>query len=455
MAKGSVSIFLSHKGDDEDAAREIKRELTRHTGRLKVEIFEDMAAGRPYEECIHEALRSADILLLLYTDVSDEWDWCLYEAGWFTPLRDEEKRPVICLYNPEGVPPKPLRKLQAVAADPKTIKTKLLHPLYKTKELVDVDPVLNKNLSPEDLLEIGERIAAAIQPKQLSSRYYLERITVEATARDILDQGRVPPDTKVCVEDGNLELLELDQLEFTWQRFAARAAETQGYGTYWVDELEAAIVKAADTRPPRVLTGTFRGCGTGKIYRPILYRVDRASDGPRKFFVAFHEEIKPETVGGPGQVGLAFNLLQLGSRFRWEAIEPFQRRFRRETPDTALACRQLLDSIEAIENESQRHGYFDVDSIRPLFPADGPFDLDALMGRWERIRGQLAQAAQGQLAEDAAEPTSTSETMLALLAELGEMNQSFMVFISEVYAGLLAREVPAVAASPAPEPVPA
>jgi hypothetical protein len=432
MHNNQVCVFLSHKERDEPAARRIKDELENLSGGMHIHLFEDIPGGTDYREWLNETFRSADLLILLYTDPTEEWDWCLFEAGWFTPLRSENRRPVICLYNPEGDPPKPLGNLEAVKAERRELVSRFLHPLFRTKDFVEVTPLLNEHLTDEKLGQVADRIAAQIGPTQTISRYYLDRIIIEASGKEVAEQGKVPDTAKVTAQDGRLDILELDQAQFSWADFKGRAEETKGPGTFWIEELEAAILRVAEKRPPMVSTATFRGLRGGKIYRALLDRVDRVADEPRKFYVAFNKELEPELVGGPGKMGLAFNLLRLASRFRWEVFEPFSRMLGSPECDVNEVIRAMMESIKAIEDEAKRHEFLNRETAEELFdPALRP-EINRMFDRWEAIRQQLAV--------EVAADRPQAETVKGLLAEIGEMNTGFMAHVATTYATLIEAE---------------
>ena len=83
-APGVRHVFISHKAKDELAAEAIRKALKMRGGNsLEIFVSERIKAGSQWSEEIWKSLKRADWLLLLYTDPSQEWDWCLFEAGFF------------------------------------------------------------------------------------------------------------------------------------------------------------------------------------------------------------------------------------------------------------------------------------------------------------------------------------------------------------------------------------
>lgn len=447
-----ISIFLSHKARDYEAAKAIKQIFKDHSGRLDVHIFEEQTAGEPWQDWIRNTLRQSNLLLLLYTDPTAEWDWCLFEAGWFTPLRSEDTAyRVVCLYSPEcSEPPKPLTSLVAVRAEKEDLVAKFLRPLFKTRDLVHVDEVLNPDISDKALEQMADGIAAQFSPVKIDQRYYQERIMVELSDLSFLENGEphIPGSSKVEVLGSRWEILDYDETRFTWNELLEQAEGTKGYGTFWIDEIERVIIAAARKKKPSVPTATFRQQKGGRIYRPILYRVERENRTPRRFYFAFIEEIEPELVGGRGEEGDAFNLIRIGSRIRWEVIEPFSKRVRRATTpqDLAIVARQLIESIEAIEIEAQRHGHLDKERIWSLFSAQERDVVEKMMNEWEEIRCTLV--------EELAESEPDQEALRTALEAMRRMNRDYMALVAgKYYRALESERLEADVRVPMPEDV--
>jgi hypothetical protein len=109
-------VFISHKGRDSAAAKAICQALeTRGGNSLPIFVSERISPGVEWPKEIWGNLRAADWLLLLYTDPSQEWDWCLFEAGFFVGQSREGDKRLVCLHTTDAPPPMPLRHWQSVA----------------------------------------------------------------------------------------------------------------------------------------------------------------------------------------------------------------------------------------------------------------------------------------------------------------------------------------------------
>ena len=130
-----LKLFISHKHKDEEIAREIIKQLELYAAdKIEFYLSEENPFGVNWHNKVHEELKEADHLLLLYTDPSSDWDWCMYETGFFSrgihDKREEHKHRLICLHRPEDETPKNLNHWQSVPTTRKDLK-KLLKELYR------------------------------------------------------------------------------------------------------------------------------------------------------------------------------------------------------------------------------------------------------------------------------------------------------------------------------------
>ena len=111
-ADGQYRIFISHKQEDEAAALAVRDAIGQFSGSLRFFISgESIAEGQNWRGRLREELQTSNLLLLLFTEPTRNWGWCLYEVGLFESLEQDQKdEPVVCIFNPDGDPPSPLAK---------------------------------------------------------------------------------------------------------------------------------------------------------------------------------------------------------------------------------------------------------------------------------------------------------------------------------------------------------
>ena len=123
-AEDKFCIFISHKHEDHALAMAVRDALHR-LGCGRIECFVsgvDIAAGADWNRQIKSRLAQSHLLILLFTSPSQNWDWCLYEAGLFTRFDVEDVSAIVCLFNPETGSPRPLANLQGVSAQPEAVE---------------------------------------------------------------------------------------------------------------------------------------------------------------------------------------------------------------------------------------------------------------------------------------------------------------------------------------------
>jgi hypothetical protein len=124
-----------------------------------------MPKGADWYKWIKDRLVESRMLLLLFTDNTAAWDWCLYEAGLFTQWDDDTRR-IICLHTSRQ-PPAPLKHLQSVPALGEEILLFLRQLLVET-ELTGLESPLNAALASNsaELKRAADKIAKAMRRRQ-------------------------------------------------------------------------------------------------------------------------------------------------------------------------------------------------------------------------------------------------------------------------------------------------
>ena len=87
MANGNepFRISISHKHEDHDAADKIASALRLLDDQIKTFVSgSNLVAGSDWNAEIRSQLMESHLLLLVFTQPSNNGDWCLYEAGLFT-----------------------------------------------------------------------------------------------------------------------------------------------------------------------------------------------------------------------------------------------------------------------------------------------------------------------------------------------------------------------------------
>jgi hypothetical protein len=155
-------IFISHRFQSRDAAETIARALYAIGGdRILVHYSGKYTFDIYWRENIERDLTEASWLLLLYERPHMEYDWWLFETGFFRGKMDAPRRNcrLICLYKPSHVVPPPLQSFFAIPAAEKELGD-LFRDIYVNKPWK-----VNTNLFQEnpELVSISiERIISAV-----------------------------------------------------------------------------------------------------------------------------------------------------------------------------------------------------------------------------------------------------------------------------------------------------
>ena len=131
----NLVIFISHKLQSRERAMKIAGALSAFGGnRIQVYYSGKYMAGVDWREKIEKDLSEALWLILLYEGPQVEWDWCLFETGFFrAKMKDSQAdRLLICLHSPEHSVPGPLKSFNPVPATTEKLE-ELFRQIYVDK----------------------------------------------------------------------------------------------------------------------------------------------------------------------------------------------------------------------------------------------------------------------------------------------------------------------------------
>jgi hypothetical protein len=427
-------IFISHKHKDRKAAETIKEELSFYgVGRLECFLSEDIPFGKDWNDQIHEALRQADWLFLLYSDATSEWDWCLYETGFFAAKAtvERDRHRLICLHSPEITPPSPLQNWQSV----KIIRDDVVKLL---RELFDkINPALVA--APDKLAEVAEKIARLVSPPP-KHRYYTQSLILTLTPQqreEFKMKGEVPQDVKVEANETALRMFSLalpdDENPWTWGRIKEQLRTSGQLG--WPNCLERAMLDAIETRLFSPSMPVFYSAETQKQYLPVLHRFDRMPDASSRFCVLFTELPHEDDMRLGGDLGHIAAMLRMARKFRWGVVDTFINRIlsisthrARNEDDVTKLLHELMSAIERIENEAAMVGFLDEYNVTGVFAAQEDKDsVSRSFAQWDELRQRLMVAIEAKALDD----------IQNILGIIRVLNKEFMVLAAKRYHELL------------------
>jgi hypothetical protein len=116
--------FLSHKEKDVELAKIVKKAINRVIP-IQIFISEEIRKAEYFRQEILANLDRANCFVFIFTDPSDDWSWCFYEAGFYDRFAAQaggSHRPIYCLHLPDTPPPSPLAHLPAIKAQTEDIE---------------------------------------------------------------------------------------------------------------------------------------------------------------------------------------------------------------------------------------------------------------------------------------------------------------------------------------------
>lgn len=295
MATGRepFNIFISHKHDDHDAAAKLAAVLGEVDDQIKCFVSgSHLIAGTDWNAEIRSRLLESHLLLLLFSEPSKNWDWCLYEAGLFTSLGDEHS--VVCLYQAGGASPRPLKALQGVQVTVPLVQQFLRQLCTETWRVTRKWRLggLKHKAAEDDYLGAAQQIVALF-PKPQAEPVAVPRLTHYPCHRVVLDlagcdgaHDAIPGNARVVEGEGATSTFTMSLFNFTrglrtrtWNDLVDATGDPQGQWLAHLNQRYAAAIReklfppALNTPLPVVdpHTGQRR-----RSYRPMIYEIQRA-----------------------------------------------------------------------------------------------------------------------------------------------------------------------------------
>lgn len=430
----SLKIFISHKGKDCVAAEKIAKILKKY-GSTNVDIFvsERISPGIPWAAEIYENLKAADWLLLLYTDPSEEWDWCLFEAGFFAgSIKNSEKR-LICLHTLEDPPPLPLQGWQTVPITDEIRIEEFLRLLFGR-----INPDLVK--SNEDTQEVADEIAKAFQVKvrrRVRTKWHTHYLTLSMNAaqvEDLVKIGRVPSDV-VCglKEKESLNIFGYGTGECTVEKLEKGLEEH--YRDSWLKALGESLRAACLNRSPLPRIPVLYSPSIRAEYHVILHCYHQFSDGSMEFYLLFIERIPESEMGHDRELQKLGNMLKLGRAFRWKVLTKFkrqievlmQRSYQQDKIEYSLE--NLKFAMDWVIGESQRLDILTPNDVVQSFQSNE--DIQAIDNAMKNIWPKLFQDLYAGI------ENADLAVVRDALAEMLQANKDYMIRAARRYAELM------------------
>jgi TIR domain len=308
IANDVFTVFISHKHEDHALAVVVK-EAIQSLNKDLIDCFVsgvDITAGTDWRREIRSALARSHILLLLFTAPSKNWDWCLFETGLYTRFDRSEIRSVICLFNPVDASPSPLADLQGVPANADKVRALLDSLCRRTWEVSDDwrRGALAPDITSSKLQAAARAIADAFCRSGSASTYYpCHRLVLSLSESDDIAKG-IPESAQVILGPNGTSGYTMSLFDLaggsephTWGDLLRSIHATKAP---WRRQLDAHFLDALDEKLFSPIEGRMLAGGTGRcqgrVYRPILYSIDRGPTVGRAPDGAAHADRRPRSV---------------------------------------------------------------------------------------------------------------------------------------------------------------
>ncbi len=195
------SVFFSHKVNDKTVTGLLIDLLDRHTEHVNYFVSEDIEKGVPWRKTIAEHLNLSSFLVLVFTDPTEDWGWCLYETGFFDALSqipDSKSRRIYCLHNASTAPPSPIADLQTIPATHKDVAQWLSELFTYTKQ--------TKPAFWQDIPKLADKICELFANNQ-KPIYSQRSIDIIVNCTLLTSPDDLPEDTTIEGEERLIEEL--------------------------------------------------------------------------------------------------------------------------------------------------------------------------------------------------------------------------------------------------------
>ena len=403
-----VGIFVSHKHDDRLAAMHIKSRFEELGGdRLDVYVSELIPTGEQWDPKIHQWLKESDWLLLLYTGPGVEWDWCLYETGFFAGSHETNTKRLVCLHR-EGVElPGPLKGWEAATEEN---CEGLLDEIFRKTSYPGGKP-LNSRVADQTLKGLAREIMDGFtdKPKPTVFTPYVELLVEDRHKRELLSTRKLPGDIAVTLDGKAREIFGVADTvrgqTVCWADIAAGLERTRQKG--WIRGLSDSVRRLCEkqsvsTTFPVVYSVTD---GAKRRWRPILYSAQVGGSAQALRIVL--SEILPEDDPRPSDPRLdhCTVLMTMSRMIRFGIIDKYrplvrQLQMRKKTggtisPEEMEVFEAIPPALDRMETEAINSGVQTLDSVIALFGADQAEQgqkLESWTSEWMEYRKQVLRA---------------------------------------------------------------
>jgi TIR domain len=426
---GKLRVFLSYKRAQHADVAHLLRKSLEGLGANKVEVFLDevkIEAGQDWFDSIKKSLKSANCLVLLVPDDSDEREWPIFEAAFFAGRMLPGER-LICLHHPTVQVPRQLVAFHGHKADAAGVEKLLRRLLMEPGVVPGLDPI---NPSSEPFLQgLAASVADAFSgPARLKPRATMNFVTLELSRPGEFTSQQDLLRSKIIAAQG------LDDMFFYAGNIPcelqtvldARNGIAQRHDV-WLAELTDCIREIIAHRRAEVPFAKFSTPDGKQNFRPVVSEIEEDETGAtHRLKIVFGEHLTGVT-DNPDDLQILEAALRLAARTRTEILNKLDR------PRNAEDVERVERVLKRIEREAYDEGFRDPDMLTQLFDEDDRKAIECVYDDWENQFRNTEHT--GKL--DKAFVDKDFKLLREILKQVRKMNRDFTILAVRRYAEIL------------------
>jgi hypothetical protein len=362
-------IFISRRhADGEIIDSDLEDQMSQlAAGRLSLFSPEQVqGAEDERQRVIREKLSSANLLFLVLpkTPSSTEFDWPLWNAGFFKGVHDDDGSRSVCFIPVGGeVPEQIARHVQKVEVTVDNLK-KIFYRLFAKKEFTHTKAALNPTVT-EDMVEplaqqaYDQFIKAQEEHVEYGNPWI--KLLLPPGASGVEDATRLKSDAQSLKTLFDLPEAKRESPSglWTWADLGPKVSHVSPdpgkFNRVWMVQLaEEVATKLKGDETVEQLTSRYLSHDK-ELYRPEIEEWRTTGEG-LAVLVTFSLQVQDSWLkSATSPVALAANI-SLASRIRHELIEPFRKAARKWTGQESI--KTGLAKMEELAAVVERHGFF-------------------------------------------------------------------------------------------------
>lgn len=227
----------------------------------------------------------------------------------------------------------------------------------------------------------------------------------------------------------------------TWGKLKQLVVQDSGRIVPWIYKVETDIIKATGNLAVSGEDATFLG-KNGKVYRALLDRHKMYVNGDGRFYLMFVEAADKKFAGAM-QTSLVLSSLILASRWHFIYIESWAKTEQLFSENAslerfAIACRQLVYNIDAIELEAVELGAMNQQAMVEAFGPEHRAEVEQFFLDWARAKEKLFNVLPkntSTITDD--NKQLISRAILSFLEETRHQNAEFLKLSVDVYSNVV------------------